>query len=188
MTTPRVPMLDVADARAAAAEIGIPENFADLNVFRVLLQHPRLARSVSRLLGMLLRGEHLDPRLRELLIMRIGWRTGSVYEWTQHWRVARAIDVSEADLLAVRDWSASGNFGPVEQAVLAATDETIDTGSVSASTWAACESHLDTNALLELVLSIANWRTFSSVLQSLEVTLEDGVDPWPPDGAEPTRP
>jgi hypothetical protein len=33
----------------------------------------------------------LDPRLRELVIMRIGWLTASDYEWTQHWRVAQGL-------------------------------------------------------------------------------------------------
>jgi alkylhydroperoxidase family enzyme len=185
--TSRVPMLDVDEARRRAEELGIPENMAELSVFRVLLQHPRLARSVSRLLGTLLRGEHLDARLRELLIMRIGWRTGSVYEWTQHWRVARLLDVSAEDLLAVREWQTSDRFGAVERAVLAATDETIDDGVISAATWSACAEHLNVEAQLELVLAIANWRTFSSVLRSLDVPLEAGVEPWPPDGVAPVQ-
>ena len=46
----------------------------------------------------------IDARLRELIIMRIGWRQGSVYEWTQHWRVARMLEIPEEDLVAVRDW------------------------------------------------------------------------------------
>jgi hypothetical protein len=25
---------------------------------------------------------------RELIIMRIGWRTNAAYEWEQHWRIA----------------------------------------------------------------------------------------------------
>ena len=33
--------------------------------------------------------------------MRIGWRQGSVYEWTQHWRVARMLEIPEDDLLGV---------------------------------------------------------------------------------------
>ena len=36
--------------------------------------------------------------------------------------------------------------------------------------------------LLELVVAIGNWRLFSSLLRSLEVPLEEGVAPWPPDG------
>ena len=73
-------MLGLEEARAAAAEAGIPETMADLNVFRVLLRHPRLAGAVNTLLATLLWKSALDPRLRELVIMRIAWVTGSEYE------------------------------------------------------------------------------------------------------------
>jgi len=186
MTTSRVPLLPVDEAKAAAHELGIPEAMAELSVFRALLAHPELAGGVHGLLSMLLWRGRLDTRLRELLIMRIGWRTGSVYEWTQHWRVALALDVDPDDLLAVCDWRASDRFGPTERAVLAATDETLDTGTVSATTWAACEAHVGgPEVLTEMVVAIGNWRMFSSVLRSLEIPLEDGVQPWPPDGDVP---
>jgi hypothetical protein len=34
-------------------------------------------------------------------------------------------------------------------------------------------------------VAIANWSMFAQRLRSLEVPLEDGVEPWPPDGAVP---
>lgn len=186
MTTPRVPLLPVDEAKVAAAELGIPEAMAELTVFRALLGHPKLAGAVYSLLSTLLWRGRLDPRLRELLIMRIGWRTGSVYEWTQHWRVALALEVDPDDLLATRDWATSDRLGPAERAVLAAVDETLDLGTISAETWAACEEHVGGPVVLtEMVVAIGNWRMFSSVLRSLEIPLEDGVEPWPPDGEIP---
>ena len=38
----------------------------------------------------------------------------------------------------------------------------------------------------KLVIAIGNWRLFSALLRSLDVPLEDGVAPWPPDGRAPT--
>jgi hypothetical protein len=35
------------------------------------------------------------------------------------------------------------------------------------------------------VTAIGNWRLFSSLLQSLDIPLEEGVEAWPPDGREP---
>jgi alkylhydroperoxidase family enzyme len=178
-------MLDPATAREVAEQSGVPATMADLSVFRVLLHHPRLTGAVHELLSMLLWHGELDARLRELLIMRIGWRTGSAYEWTQHWRVARLLEVPKEDLLAVRDWRGNERFDARDRAVLAATDETLDTGTISDETWEECASHLRTEQLIELVVAIGNWRLFSSLLRSLHVPLEDGVEPWPPDGARP---
>ena len=125
MPTPRIPMLSAEDAKLAAAAAEIPEAISELNVFRVLLAHPKLAKRINDLLMTLLIGADLDARLRELIIMRIGWATGSVYEWTQHWRVALQLGVSESDLLAVRDWRAHAHWSELDRAVLSATDETL---------------------------------------------------------------
>lgn len=187
MTDARVPMLSADEAREAAEEAGLPAYMADLSVFRVLLRHPTLARALNDLLSTLLFGAALDARLRELVILRIGWRTASVYEWTQHWRVAEGLGVPPEDAEAVRDPDAHPGFGDAERAVLRAVDETLAGGAISAETFEACRKHVgDDRALLELVAAIGNWRMFSSLLRSLEVPLEEGVEPWPPDGREPT--
>lgn len=191
MMTPRdarIPMLDTDDAQTAAARVGVPAGMADLSVFKVLLRHEELAARVNALLHQLLWKGALDARLRELIIMRIGWRQGSLYEWTQHWRVARMLEVPEDDLVAVRRWKLSDRFGQADRAVLAATDETLSSGAISAETWAELEATVpDERARIEVVIAIANWSMFAQLLRSLQVPLEDGVDPWPPDGAVPER-
>ena len=185
-STVRIPLLTQEKAKEVAAEAGVSELLASLNVFRALLHQPGLAKAVAGVLNELLRGRALDPRLRELVIMRLGWKTGSVYEWTQHWRVARSMGMSEEEILGVRDWRNHGAYGNPERCVLAATDECVDAGAVQPATWAACEAEFgDPAVLLELVAAIGNWRFVSSLLQSLQIPLEDGVAAWPPDGQVP---
>ena len=184
---PRIEPLSVEAAKKAAAEAEVPEAMADLNVFRVLLRQPRVAKQLNDLLITLLFRGSLDGRLRELVIMRIGWATGSAYEWTQHWRVAQEqFATSAEDLLALRDWRNAARFGPAERAVLAATDETLETGRISRETLAACREHVGGDAeLIELNAAIGCWRMISQILRSLEIPLEDGLAAWPPDGVRP---
>jgi alkylhydroperoxidase family enzyme len=184
---PRVEPMDAESARTKAEECGLPAEFADLSVFRVALHQPGVAVALHGMLDALLFRGVLDARLRELIIMRIGWTTHSVYEWTQHWRVARLLDVPEQDLLAVRDWERSNRFDADARAVLAATDDVLRDGVISAANWRACVAVFgaDDAVLVELVAAIANWRLFSILLRSLDVPLEDGVSPWPPDGVAP---
>lgn len=189
MTRPRVPRLPVEEAKAAADEAGVPDYMAELAIFQVLLNHPTLARALNDLLATMLWHGTLDTRLRELAIMRIGWLTASDYEWTQHWRVALGLGVSAEDLVGVRDWRAHSGFGPTERAVLAATDDVMNDGTVGAESWAACERELgpDPAVLIEMVTAIGAWRMLAGILHSLEVPLEDGIDSWPPDGRSPTQ-
>jgi alkylhydroperoxidase family enzyme len=189
MTESRVPRLPLDEAKAAADEAGVPDYMAELSIFQVLLNHPKLARVVNDLLATMLWHGTLDPRLRELVIMRIGWLTACDYEWTQHWRVACGLGVPVEDLLGVRDWPAHDGFGAAERAVLAATDEVVGDGAVSEATWAACERELGSEpaVLIELATAIGAWRMIASILHSLEVPLEDGVLSWPPDGRRPDQ-
>ena len=185
----RIPMMSAEEARAIAAREGLPEIMAPLSVFRVLLHHPALARSLGGLLKMLLlEGNHLDGRLRELIIMRIGWLTGSNYEWTQHWRFARDMGIPEDVLLACRSWESSTVLTAADRAILRATDETMETGRISDATWIECERHITSiQARLELVIAIGNWRTFSQLLLTLGIPLEDDLENWMPDGVRPAR-
>jgi len=182
MTSPRVELLDLDAAHAAAERVGIPAQMAELSVFRALLGHEEVAAALNGLLHQLLWNGILEPRLRELLIMRIGWVRGSDYEWTQHWRVARLFEIPEEHLLAVRDWERSGCFDRTDRAVLAATDETLEYGFISAPTWAELDATLDPRARIEVVIAIANWSMFAQLLRSLAIPLEEGTQSWPPDG------
>ena len=182
----RIQMLSIEDSRKAAEQAGVPVRFADLSVFRTLLQRPAIAKATADLLLANFSSE-LDHRLRELVIMRLGWATGSVYEWTQHWPIAQEqFGCSADDLLAVRHWRSSSHFGPAERAVLEATDETLETGSLSTPTFERCAEQLGSaTCCLDLVAAIGTWRLISQLLRSLQIPLEDGVAPWPPDGVAP---
>ncbi|MCP3996490.1 MAG: carboxymuconolactone decarboxylase family protein [bacterium] len=186
MAEGRIGRLDADAARAVAAEHDLPEYMGNLSVFQIALKNPRVARALNGMLHNLLIMGEFDGRLRELIIMRIGWATGATYEWTQHWRVATGMSIPESDLLGVRDWQHHAGFGQTERAVLAATDDSLATGRVSDESWAECSKAFDDEAaLIELVAIIANWTLFSNLLRSLDVPLEDGTAPWPPDGQAP---
>ena len=184
MTNPRVALLDGERALVVAEEAGVPGALASLNVFRVLLHRPRVAKAMSDLLLSMLFGGALDDRLREFVIMRIGWATGSDYEWTQHWAIARdTFGCSESDLLELRDWESSDHFDETERAVLAVVDETLDTGTASEVAVARCRELLGSDEpVVELVTAIGAWRAISQLTRTLGIPLEEGVDSWPPDG------
>ena len=184
----RIECIPLEDALRLGSEMGIGEVQAGKNAFRTLAHHPDLVRHVYGLLIMLSMRNKLDARLRELIIMRIAWTTGSEYEWFQHYRIATTqAGVTPEEILAVRDWRKSDLFGPADRAVLAAVDDTRVHGKVSDAIWAECEQHLrEPTVLIEMVVAIANWIMFSQILQSLRVPLEEGTAPWPPDGKGPT--
>lgn len=181
----RVPMLSPEAAQEAADLVGLPTFLTKLNIFRLLLRRPRYAKGFSDALGYLLTGEALDHRLRELVIMRIAWRTGSDYEWTQHWELAQRFGVSTEDLLAVREGPASTRFDEIDRAALEATDQAVQGETIKPELLSVLSDRLGADATLELVATIGGWAMVSIILRTLEVPLEEGLSSWPPDGAGP---
>lgn len=186
VTGPRIEMLDDEAAKAAARLGGAPEYATVLNLNRILLHQPTQARDFVQYFWDLMYEGVLPPRRRELAIMRIAWLTASEYEWTQHWHLATGLGIPADHLVAVRAWTESSVFDDADRAMLAAADDIVERGVVRADTWAALQTALpDPAQQVEALLAITGWRMVASILRSLDVPLEPGIDPWPPDGVRP---
>lgn len=182
----RVNLVPVERMPALIEAAGLPPAAATRTVYRVLAHNPTVLNLVSAQIQTLIRKNSLPNRLRELIIMRIGWATGSVYEWTSHWRICMELGIPPEDVLAVRDWRASNRLTAADRAVLQATDETLAGKTISDATWAEITRHVtDPGQQVELVVDIANWMFASIFLRNLRIPLEDGVMAWPPDGVRP---
>ena len=95
--TSRVPMVSLERARELGEAMGLPARRTQSEAFRVVANNPGVARVAFGQLLQLLENNRFDTRLRELMIMRIAWVTGSAYEWTQHWRVATTAGIAPED-------------------------------------------------------------------------------------------
>jgi alkylhydroperoxidase family enzyme len=180
---PRVKMVSAERALELGAAMGLPGRRTQSEAFRTVANNPGVARVAFSQLLQLLENNTLDFRLRELMIMRIGWVTGSVYEWTQHWRVATTGGLPPEDILAVRDWRGSDRLTTADRAVLAATDECLAGGSISDEVWAdVVEAVPDPAQQVELIVAMGNWMAFSLLFRTLRIPLADGLAHWPPDG------
>ena len=79
----------------------------DLNIFRVMMNHPALTRRWTVFAGHVLQKQTLPPRERELLILRIGWLNQSAYEWAQHVEIAKRAGVTPEDVEQVKQGPAA---------------------------------------------------------------------------------
>jgi 4-carboxymuconolactone decarboxylase len=109
----------------------------------------------------------LEPRIRELAILRVAWRTGSAYEWNQHRRMGGDEGLSDTQIGAVQQGSVSPVWNPTERAVLAAADEMIDVFAVSDETWAALASFFEPAPVFELLFVIGGYLCLAAVLNSI---------------------
>ncbi len=118
----------------------------------------------------------LDPAVRELVILRVAWRTGSGYEWNQHARMATDVGVTEAQVHAVAEGPSAAVWSAGERALLAAVDEMIDGFAVSDDTWQRLAGSFDAPELFELLFVVGGYLCLATVLNSI------GLRGGPPPG------
>lgn len=111
----------------------------------------------------------LEPRIRELAILRVAWRTGSEYEWYQHTRMGVSAGLTTEELFAVPDGPASSRWSPLDRSVLEAVDQVLDSHRIATATWADLGAHFDTAQLLELGFVIGSYLCFATIANTIEL-------------------
>jgi alkylhydroperoxidase family enzyme len=174
-----IPVLPADEALERAKAVKIDESWAKLNAFRTMLNSPRVAGGFAELLRTLMFHNVVNSRARELVILRIGWRTKSEYEFCQHVRVSRELKISEAEILGVRDPDACQAYSAVDRAVIKMADELHETATVSPSTWGTLAQAFSNEELIELVLAAGLWRMVAGFFNAAKVPLDEWVPSWP---------
>jgi alkylhydroperoxidase family enzyme len=147
-----------------------------LNVFRTFAHHPKLLRHWLGFAGYLLRSSTLEPRLRELVVLRVGWRCGSPYEWGQHVVIGRMTGISDADLQRLVAGSDADGWTAEEAAALHATDELMERHTLCDATWVRLAAHFSTQQVLDLIFLVGQYVLVSTALNALRVERDDGLD------------
>ena len=168
-----IPVLPTDEALKRAKEVKIDESWASLNAFRTMLNSPRVAGGFAEMLRTLMFHNVVSSRARELVILRIGWRTKSEYEFCQHVRVSRELKMSEPEILGVRDPDACAAYSAVDRAVIKMADELHETSTVSPSTWATLAQAFSNEELIELVLAAGLWRMVAGFFNAAKVPLDE---------------
>ena len=145
------------------------------NLFRQLVHQPEGFRSYSRM-GLWIRNRNdLDPRLRELAIIQIGYMTDCAYEYTHHIKLGlEQFGLSEDDVRAVATETRgdASDLGEVERAVLLLTRQVTETLAPSDATFEEVRGHLGDETLVALLMTVAFYAMTVRLLCSLQVDLE----------------
>ncbi|MGY0499462.1 carboxymuconolactone decarboxylase family protein [Nocardia sp. FBN12] len=146
---------------------GAPDAPAMPGILGVLAHHTELAGAWLAYNGLLLDRPLLDPRCRELVILRVAWRSGSDYEWAQHVRMAKALGVTDEQVESVRRGPQAPVWTRVQRSLMDMTDQLLDQHRVDDSTWAQLERHFDKRQLLELLFVAGSYLCLAMVLNSV---------------------
>ncbi|HEY4043184.1 MAG TPA: carboxymuconolactone decarboxylase family protein [Rhodopila sp.] len=149
-------------------------------LFKALAHSPKAARAFSGLGGYIRHGSKLDPRLRELAILQVGWLARSPYEWSHHVKLGHDFGVSDADVQALIDDSAgrATTLDALSKLVLKAAREMTADGAMTVATFAALQAELGNEQVVDLTLTIGFYNAVVRVLATLQIDVEPDYMPY----------
>ena len=158
----RVPYIDVPNAPLSS------------NVARALANSPNGSKKYSSVAMYIRHESTLDPRLRELAILQVGYATRQIYEYAHHCSLALEFGCSEDDIRALADESAGRptSLEPLAKAALSAAREMTLYVDLSDETFAALKAGLSNEHLLDLLIAICAYNGTVRMLSALRVDLE----------------
>ena len=146
-----------------------------LNIFKVMAHTPQLMDSWWRMMAVLLTRLQLDPRLRELAILRLFQLTDTAYGFAHHVRLSKDIGLTDEDVASLKGYADSDHFSALDKLVLQYTDAVTKLEGEAPSLAAKLREHLSEQEIVELTFCIANWNLMAHLLLPLEIDLEPGV-------------
>lgn len=172
----RVPYLNKED---------LPPEFQDIlerpiNLNRAMAHAPLGRRVLMRVGNFIRREAKLDPRVREMAILTVGYLARSPYEWSHHVKFGYEFGVSDADIQAVID-RVEGRPVSLDELTGAALDAarelTLDL-AISDATFATLQRHLDNERLTELVIAISYYNAVVRMLAAIQIDVEPDYQPY----------
>jgi 4-carboxymuconolactone decarboxylase len=142
------------------------------NVLSTMMHHPALAGPFLAYNRVLLQTPVLDPRLRELLVLRVAWRTHARYEWAQHVRLAAGVGITPEEIEAIGAGADAEMWTPLEAELLSAADQLIDRYRIDDDTWRRLAKQLDDRQLVELVFVVGTYTGLAMAFNSFGLQLD----------------
>lgn len=172
----RLPYLDVTDLKPEDQDL----LKRPITLFKCMTQSPNAARAFQGLGGFIRHKSRLDPRLRELAILAVGWITRAPYEWSHHVKIGQEFGVTEDDirgLIAEIDGKPN-KLEPVAKLVIKAAREITKDMSASDATFAKLKENFDNERLTDLVITISFYSAVVRYLGTMQIDVEPEYQPY----------
>lgn len=177
LTQPRIPPLSDDEFDAEQSDVVAPileRQGVVFNVIRTMMHNMPLFNSFNVLGRHIMSDSSLEPRLRELLIMRVAWNANCEYQWGQHVRMS-APDLTAEDHERIKKGAQADGWSELESALVSATDELQSDAMISDATWSVLDRHLSTAQITDAIFTVGHYNMVAMGLNSCGVQRESGV-------------
>ena len=145
------------------------------NVIATIGNNPEALRAFLAWGSYVLRRTALEPREREIIILRVGHLCRSDYEWAQHVRLARSVGMTTEEIAAIRVGAGADLWDARARTLLTATDELQREHFVSDSTWGALTAFMSPRQCMDVVFIAGHYVQVCMMLNTFGVQLDPGL-------------
>jgi len=142
-----------------------------LNIFRAMSHSPEALLRFMRFGNYFLEDGKVDPKLRELAILRAGWLCRAPYEFSQHIAFGRRTGLTDDQIRAVAD-PTPALFDARELAVLTFAAELTTDARASDAAFNALREYMDEEQIVELTMVTSFYNMVSRILNTLDVDID----------------
>jgi alkylhydroperoxidase family enzyme len=154
-------------------KIRVGRRGALINVYKLLLHSPALAACWLDVINAARFKSALEGRLREIVIIRVGYLNRTDYVVKQHVpALALPEGLSEAECAALADWRNSQFFSARERAVLAYADAMTREIVVPDDVFDALRPHFSERRIVELTVLVGIYNMHTRVMTALRIDPE----------------
>ena len=150
------------------------------NLHKLLVNSPDMAKAFNGIGNFIRFKSKLDPRLRELAILQVGWLERSEYEFTHHVKIGKEFGVTDEDIQAIflETEGKPSKLEPLAKAILKGAREMVRDIGMSDATFVEIKQHLSNEHMTDLVLTIAFYCAVVRVLGTLKIDVEPDYMPY----------
>ena len=144
------------------------------NLHKLLVNSPDMGRAFNDVGNFIRFKSKLDPRLRELAILQVGWLEKSEYEFTHHVKIGKEFGVTDEDIegLMAETEGKPSKLEPLARAILRGAREMVRELAMSDKTFAEIKNQLSNEHMTDLVLTIAFYCAVVRVLATMQMDNE----------------
>jgi alkylhydroperoxidase family enzyme len=170
----RIPYFDITKTTGRAAKhFEKQEKMRRMNLFKMLAHSGELLDGWTRLGLQILYFSKLDPVLREIAILRVGFLSNAKYELHQHKRAARAMGISDALVKAIEEGPQSPVFDELQRKVMLFVDDVARNVRASDATFDPLAEKLSIQEMQELLITTCYYMMVCRFLETFGVDIEE---------------
>jgi alkylhydroperoxidase family enzyme len=147
------------------------------NLRRLLAHSPKGARAIGAFTGFLQGDCSVNPRLREMALVQIGYLTGQKFEYAAHIRMGLRNGASDDDFhaIAAETNGRPNNLDPLAKLVLKAAREMTTGLAMSDETFAALGRSMSRKEIVDLIIAISFYCGMVRLLSSIQIDVPDDL-------------